>query len=122
MNTRRRSDMTQLKEVQMLKRPATVLVFLLVLCGIFLIGSACCETAVCSVCGTYVNQENQSDFLELKPDGTFYQEEAGISLYGTWEIEGNTITLRLEGLPFAVKVTIQGNTIIDPDGIPWVKQ
>jgi len=114
--------MTQLKEVQMLKRPATVLVFLLVLCGIFLIGSACCETAVCSVCGTYVNQENQSDFLELKPDGTFYQEEAGISLYGTWEIEGNTITLRLEGLPFAVKVTIQGNTIIDPDGIPWVKQ
>lgn len=107
----------------MSKRPATVsMLFLLVLCGICLIGCACSGTAVCSVCGIYVNQENPSDFLELKADGTFYNEEGGIGFSGTWEIEGDTITLSLEGLPFATRVTVQGNTIIDPDGEVWVKQ
>lgn len=107
----------------MLKWRAMVSMFLLVvLCGIFLLGSACFGNATCGVCGTYVNQNNPSEYLELKADDTFYLEEYGMAVHGTWEIEGDTITLKLEGIPTATKGTIHGNTIIDGEGKVWVKQ
>jgi hypothetical protein len=94
----------------------------LILAVMLVAGIACDGITPCEVCGTYVNQEKPSDFLELEADGTFYNEEGGIGFIGTWEVEGNTITLQLEDLPFATRVTVQGNTIIDPDGERWVKQ
>jgi hypothetical protein len=46
--------------------------------------------------GIYLRMDDVTsvrDFLDLKPDGTFDQEQDGDPTSGTWEVEGNTITL-----------------------------
>ncbi len=75
--------------------------------------------------GTYINQDNPSDYLELKPDGTFYSYEGGIGFNGEWEVKGNE--LRLSWMGFVVTGEIKGNMITFPTTLfggseVWVKK
>jgi len=81
--------------------------------------------------GTYVNEFDSNQFLVLHEDKTFHLKERGIDFYGKWKIEGETLFLYAEKmissgveLPLykTEKAKIQGNTIIDDDGIKWIKQ
>lgn len=104
-------------EVNTVKR--TVWVFLvLLLIALVLVG---CSRSSKSVAGTYVNKANSSEYLELKANGEFYLRELGMGLTGEYEIEGDTITLKLD-MGFAARGRIRGNTLIDEDGKIWVKR
>ena len=104
-------------EVNTVKR--TVWVFLvLFLIVLVLVG---CSRSSKSVAGTYVNKANSSEYLELKANGEFYLREAGMGVAGRYEIEGDTITLKLE-MGLAVRGRIRGKSIIDNEGKTWVKQ
>ncbi len=72
------------------------------------------------VAGTYVNQDNPSEYLELNTDGTFYLEEAGMSISGQWEVKGSK--LRLSWMGFVVTGEIKGNKIYDDEGKIWVRR
>jgi hypothetical protein len=75
---------------------------------ISLAGIIGCGTS--SVAGTYVNQDNPSEYLELKKDGTFYSHEMGIVLTGEWELDGDKIIFKLP-IGIALTGTIKGDTI-----------
>jgi hypothetical protein len=70
------------------------------------------------VVGTYVNQANPNEYLELRSDGTFYLKEYGMDIGGKWEVKGND--LRLSFMGFVVTGEIQGNRIKDHEGKIWV--
>ncbi len=76
----------------------------------------------CSACGTYVNQDNSGEYLELKKDGTFYLKEIGIGFTGEWEIEEDVLTLSFAQLGLAVRGKLKGDTIIDEGGKIWVRK
>ncbi len=77
-----------------------------------------CERA--SITKIYVNEDNPNDYLELKPDGTFYLYEEGIGTTGEWGVRGNE--LRLSSIGFLVTGEIKGNKIIDDGGKIWVRK
>jgi hypothetical protein len=78
-------------------------------------------TAGCNICGTYFYEGNHSDYLEIKSDNSFYLSQTGFSYTGTWELKGETIILWLSGFPTGANGLIQGNTIIDNEGLAWTK-
>ena len=71
--------------------------------------------------GTYVNEDNPDEYLELNDDGTFNLNEYGIGWTGEWEIDGDTITLSFP-TGFAARGELKGNKIFDEDGKVWVKE
>ena len=76
-----------------------------------------------SIAGKYVSRDNL-DHLELKRDGTCHVEEYGMDYTGTYEIEGSTITVRVDFGWSEGKIegnTIVGLSVMDPDKI-WVKK
>ena len=75
---------------------------------------------VVGVPGTYVNQNDPSEYLELKPDGNFYLREAGIGVTGKWEVKDNE--LRLSWAGFTMRGEIRGDRITDREGKTWVKR
>lgn len=92
-----------------------VLTFLLLTSIVCIIG---CERA--SITKIYVNQDNPKDYLELRPDGTYYLYEEGIGTTGEWGVRGNELRLSAGG--FVVTGEIKGNKIIDDEGKIWVKK
>ncbi|SKA77944.1 hypothetical protein SAMN05443428_10283 [Caloramator quimbayensis] len=74
-----------------------------------------------SVSGTYYNQKNKEEYLELKSDGTFYVKEGGLGFAGKYKIDGNEITLETS-IGMAAKGVINGNTITDEEGQIWIKE
>lgn len=74
--------------------------------------------------GKYVNIDNDSEYLELHDDGTYYLWELGVEFTGTWQVEGETLTLTFDDMPANVTAqgTIKGNTIVDQDGKTWEKE
>jgi len=65
---------------------------------------------------------NKDYYLELGDDGSFLLNDLNMNVSGTYEISGNTITLKPgQGLS-TKKGKIDGNTITDPEGQKWVKQ
>jgi len=90
------------------------LVFLALLMAFLL---ACSKGAA----GTYVNQKNKKEYLELRGDGTFFLRENGLGVSGRYRVDSGVITLTLEG-GLAVQGKIQGNTITDNDGKTWVER
>ncbi len=70
--------------------------------------------------GTYVNQDNPSEYLELDEDGTFYLKEMGLGVSGEWEVKGSELRLQWMGMVFTAE--IKGNKLYDQDGKVWVKQ
>lgn len=95
-----------------------LLVGLAIMLVVSLGGVISCGTG--SICGTYVNQDNPEEYLELDEDGTFYLKEYGMSLTGEWEIRGDE--LRLSWMGMVVTGQIKGNRLIDNEGKVWVKQ
>ncbi len=88
--------------------------FLIVLTFIILASIVCaigCEWAF--ITKIYVNQDNPSDYLELKPNGTYYLYEEGIGTTGEWEVKGNELRLSWMG-SIVVIGEIKGNKIIFP--------
>ena len=76
-----------------------------------------------SISGTYVNEDNSEEYLELNGDGTLYLKEYGVGLTGNWKIEGDVITLSFPSMMgIAAKAEIKGNKIYDEDGKVWVKK
>lgn len=91
-------------------------IILVVLIGVLLFG---CNSN--SVVGKYVNRKNQNEYLELKPDRTFFAQE-GLGYAGKYEVEGNTLTLTLNsGLAARAQIQRDG-TIVDNDDKTWVKK
>ncbi|MBA7714162.1 hypothetical protein ES703_123179 [subsurface metagenome] len=75
-------------------------------------GVVSCGTG--GISGTYVNEDNPSEYLELNEDGTFYLKEMGLGLDGEWEAEGNELRLHLMGM--VATAQIKGDKILDEDG------
>ena len=71
--------------------------------------------------GKYISEDNPDDYMELKSNGTFYSEEEGIGFSGSYDVNGNELTLSL-AIGFATKVRIEGDVIIDEDRERWVRQ
>lgn len=44
-----------------------------------------------SILGTYVNEDNPDEYLELNEDGTFYLKEYGMSVTGEWEVKDDEL-------------------------------
>lgn len=95
-----------------------LLIGLAVMLLVTLGGAISCGTI--GVSGTYVNEDNPDEYLELNEDGTFYLKEYGISVTGEWEVKGDE--LRLSWMGFVVTGQIKGNKIYDQDGKVWVKE
>ena len=72
------------------------------------------------IAGTYVNQDDDSEYLELKADGTYDLREGGADFTGEWEVEGDEIEITWMG--FVATGTIEDNKITDQDGKVWVKE
>ena len=74
--------------------------------------------------GRYVQEGYPDNYLDINHDGTFYLTAEGESISGTWTIEENRIylTTTVLGTSSTLQATIKGNTIIDPDGMRWIKQ
>lgn len=73
-----------------------------------------------SVAGTYRSQENNSDYLELRSDNTFFVKESSSSFSGKYRVDKGILTLELPS-GFSVQCKIDGNTIIDDENEKWVK-
>ena len=71
--------------------------------------------------GTYVHDKNNKDYLELRSDATFFLRENGMGVSGKYRVDGNVITMTIDGGP-STQGKIQGNTLIDDDGESWVKK
>lgn len=95
-----------------------LLIGLAVILLVSLGGVVSCGTG--DISGTYVNEDNPSEYLELNEDGTFYLKEMGVGFDGEWEAEGNELRLHLMGM--VATAEIKGNEIYDEDGKVWVKQ
>ena len=70
--------------------------------------------------GKYINKNKVTEYLELKPDGTFFLHERGKGFAGKYEVSGDEITLVVSNR-MATKGKLRGNTLIDDAGQDWVK-
>ncbi|MDO9333388.1 MAG: DUF5050 domain-containing protein [Dehalococcoidales bacterium] len=95
-----------------------LLVGLAIILLVTLLGTVGCGKA--SISGSYVNQDDPDEYLELNDDGTFYLKEMGVGFDGEWEAEGKELRLHLMGM--VTTAQIKGNKILDEDGKVWVKQ
>ncbi|MBC8445585.1 MAG: hypothetical protein H8D74_00145, partial [Chloroflexi bacterium] len=96
--------------------------FLLWLITVLIILALVVGCSPCSACGTYVNQDNSEEYLELKKDGIFYLKEIGVGFTGEWEIEEDVLTLSFPQLGLAIRGKLTGDTIIDEEGKIWVRR
>jgi hypothetical protein len=70
--------------------------------------------------GQYVRPQATNDRLQLNADGTFSVAQAGQNLSGTFTITGDNLMLRMGGR--VATCALHGNSIIDDEGLTWVKQ
>jgi len=101
------------------------------LLGILLVSGLACEgdvdmlacvPSICLVCGTYVQQVDSNNYIELRSDRISYLYEGGTGTQGTWSYNGVELIMNWEGHPVATRAEIKGSRIIDDDGVVWVKQ
>lgn len=72
--------------------------------------------------GTYVNEDDPSEYLELDKDGSFFLKEMGVGYSGEWEIEDDTITFHIGEMGLAARATVEDGRIVDEEGKVWVKE
>jgi len=70
---------------------------------------------------TYVNSQSKEDTLQLKADHTFLLLVAGQTYQGSFQVDGNTIGLKISA-DTTTNVTIEGDHINDANGQTWVSQ
>lgn len=95
-----------------------------------LVAAAGCGTA--SIAGTYVNQGNPEQYLELKKDGTFWITLGNNTSRGEWDLKDDTLraTITSGGGGITLTGQVRGNEIVDLTGshgygqvgTVWVKQ
>jgi hypothetical protein len=71
--------------------------------------------------GTYVEQKEPKNYLELKSDGTFFLQKDGGGYAGKYQQEGENINIKADA-GFASRLIIKGGTLTDTDGYLWVKR
>lgn len=70
--------------------------------------------------GKYIDTEEPNQYMELNSDGTFFVYQDSGSFSGTYEVKDDTIRLILpNGMTVVGK--IEGNNLIDPEGVTWKK-
>ncbi len=82
-----------------------------------------CASNVEVAAGKYVNQDDSSEYVEIKADGTYLLKMNGGEFMGEWEVKGNEIRFYREdelGMVRKAAGTVEGNIIHDYDGIVWV--
>ena len=82
---------------------------------------ACSKMAQRYVAGTYTNENNGKEFLELKSNGSFYLRESGTGIFGEYEVEGNQITLKTD-MGFAYRGIFAGDTLVNEKGHYWTRR
>lgn len=73
------------------------------------------------VAGTYVNQNNPREYIELHSDGTFFIKGQWLGASGRWELKGSEIRLYSNTMGIVETVEIKGDRIYDNQGQVWVK-
>jgi len=74
------------------------------------------------VTGKYIRKEKTTDYIELKPDGTFTILEDGETGGGTYKVNGSTLSLSTTGLKEPLKARLIGDTIGNDQGVVrWEK-
>jgi hypothetical protein len=68
-----------------------------------------------------VNSQSKEDTLQLKADHTFLLLVAGQTYQGNFQVDGNTIGLKISA-DTTTNVTIEGDHINDANGQTWVLQ
>lgn len=74
------------------------------------------------IAGRYVRRGDDRDYAELRPDGTFSLLQQGMQIEGTYQIEGDAVTLRSPRIRGGQKGRVVGDTIVDPQGTVWEKK
>lgn len=74
-----------------------------------------------SIKGKYIRKDKSTDYIELKPDGTFSLQQDGKDYSGNYNVEADTIIVQVSNAPSS-KLRISGNTMIESDGTVWEKQ
>ena len=69
--------------------------------------------------GRYIHKRSRSNYIELKPDGTYVLFERGTAITGRYEVSGTDINI------FGTESTSQGKIkdgiIIDSEGEKWIR-
>jgi hypothetical protein len=74
------------------------------------------------VSGRYNRKEKTTDYIELKPDGTFTILEDGETGSGNYKVNGTTLTLTSPGMKEPLKARLIGDTIGNDQGVVrWEK-
>jgi hypothetical protein len=68
-----------------------------------------------------MNSQSKEDTLQLKADHTFLLLVAGQTYQGNFQVDGNTIGLKISA-DTTTNVTIEGDHINDANGQTWVSQ
>ncbi len=72
--------------------------------------------------GRYVSQETATDYIEFKPDGSFVGNKSERPFEGTYAVlPDNTVIITIQGMGNAPIGRMDGDRIVDPDGIVWAK-
>jgi hypothetical protein len=69
--------------------------------------------------GRYIYEKARSQYLELKPDGTYSLFEGSSNVRGTYKVNGVEITLLTVGSTSVAR--IEGNVVTDEEGDKWVR-
>ncbi|HEV3038657.1 MAG TPA: hypothetical protein VHA33_12855 [Candidatus Angelobacter sp.] len=99
--------------MRILKREGSV-----ILACILIVAMVACSK---NIAGTYVQQRDRKEYLELRGDGTFFLRERGVGVSGHYRVDGEVVTLTLDGSGRAIQVKLQGGTLVDDGGQLWVK-
>jgi hypothetical protein len=109
------------KVIAMLKTtlvyPVSIIILIIAAAGI----AGCSNATIANpgVAGTYVNEDNEGEFLELNTDGTFYLKEASsysnYGIHGKWEMKANVLRLHSDMMGMTMEMEKQGNTLYSYD-------
>jgi hypothetical protein len=99
--------------MRILKREGSV-----ILACILIVAMVACSK---NIAGTYVQQRDRKEYLELRADGTIFLRAGGVGVSGHYRVDGEVVTLTLDGSGRAIQVKLQGGTLVDDGGQLWVK-
>ena len=74
-----------------------------------------------TIAGKYVIAENKNEYIELNKDGTFTVKQNNLMHSGKYKLTAKKLSLHFHDGNIATG-QINGQTLIDPDGIRWTKQ
>lgn len=73
---------------------------------------------------TFINKNNENEFIELKEGNQFILRERGVTAQGEYQIEGNELLLHFTfgNKSYSASAAYDGSTIKDNEGKVWVKK